>query len=89
MIDTHNAIRALHSNVVLIRGDEAFDANGNSVAYDMDAVNAWVDSNAYKSKRASEYPSIPEQLDLLYHGGLDAWKAVIQAVKDKYPKVSP
>ena len=43
-------------------------------------------ANAYKAQRASEYPSIPDQLDLLYHGGMDAWKAAIQVVKDKYPK---
>jgi len=44
------------------------------------------DANAYKTQRASEYPTIADQLDLLYHGGMDAWKAAIQAVKDKYPK---
>jgi hypothetical protein len=41
---------------------------------------------AYKAKRAAEYPSIADQMDLLYHGGIDGWKAVIQTVKDKYPK---
>jgi len=40
----------------------------------------------YVELRAAEYPSIPDQLDTLYHGGYDAWKATIQAVKDKYPK---
>jgi len=40
----------------------------------------------YTQKRADEYPSITDQFDLLYHGGMDAWKAAIQAVKDKYPK---
>ena len=40
----------------------------------------------YAQKRADEYPSFAEQLDLLYHGGMDAWKAAIQAIKDKYPK---
>lgn len=44
------------------------------------------DAKAYQRNRAAEYPSIPDQLDLLYHGGMDAWKAAIQAVKDKYPK---
>jgi len=43
-------------------------------------------ANAYKDQRAAEYPSIVDQLDLLYHGGMDAWKSAIQAVKDKYPK---
>jgi hypothetical protein len=40
----------------------------------------------YKELRAAEYPSTQDQLDLLYHGGMDAWKTAIQAVKDKYPK---
>ena len=40
----------------------------------------------YAQKRASEYPSFADQFDLLFHGGMDAWKAAIQAVKDKYPK---
>jgi hypothetical protein len=40
----------------------------------------------YQRDRAKEYPSIVNQLDTLYHGGYDAWKATIQAVKDKYPK---
>ena len=44
------------------------------------------DAKAYQRNRAAEYPPIPDQLDLLYHGGMDAWKAAIQAVKDKYPK---
>jgi hypothetical protein len=41
----------------------------------------------YKELRAAEYPSIPDQFDLLFHGGMDAWKTAIQTVKDKYPKV--
>lgn len=43
-------------------------------------------ANGYKTLRASEYPSFADQFDLLYHGGMDAWKSAIQAVKDKYPK---
>jgi hypothetical protein len=84
----HKAIRTLYSNVVSIDDDAgAFDAQGNKVEIDMTAVNAWVDPNAYKGLRQAEYPSIPDQLDTLYHSGLDAWKAQIKTVKDKYPKV--
>ena len=82
----HNAVYALYPQVVKTVEDEAFDVSGNKVEIDLAAVAAWVDPNAYKSKRAAEYPSIPDQLDLLYHGGMDAWKTAIQAVKDKYPK---
>jgi hypothetical protein len=44
------------------------------------------EARAYQRQRAAEYPSFADQLDTLYHGGYDAWKAAIQAVKDKYPK---
>jgi hypothetical protein len=83
----HKAIRALYSNVVTIDdGAGAFDAQGNQVTIDMDAVNAWTDPEAYKYKRQQAYPSIADQLDLIYHQGLDAWKSVIQAVKEEFPK---
>ena len=39
----------------------------------------------YQSKRRAEYPKIEEQLDKIYHSGIDAWKADIKAIKDKYP----
>jgi hypothetical protein len=83
----HEAIYALYRNVASIDSVNAFDAEGNKVQIDMTAVNAWVDPNAYKYQRAKEYPSIVDQLDTLYHSGLDAWKAQIKTVKDKYPKV--
>ena len=40
----------------------------------------------FVEKRRTSYPSIPEQLDLMYHSGFDAWKAKIKETKDKYPK---
>ncbi len=83
----HNAIYALYPSVVTVDdGTGAFDAQNNKVEIDMDAVNAWVDPNAYKAKRAAKYPSFADQFDLLYHGGYDAWKAAIDAVKQEYPK---
>jgi G3E family GTPase len=42
--------------------------------------------DAHKKKRAKEYPSVKDQLDDLYHNGIDGWKATIKAIKDKYPK---
>ena len=44
------------------------------------------EAKEYSRNRASEYPSIVDQLDDIYHNGIDAWKAKIKAVKDKYPK---
>ena len=83
----HNAIYALYPQVVTVDdGAGAFDAQGNKVTIDMEAVNAWVDPNAYKQQRAKAYPSIADQLDQIYHEGLDAWKETISAVKAEYPK---
>ena len=82
----HNAIYKLYPQVVTIRGDEAFDAQGNKVTIDMDAVNAWVDPDQYKFDRAAAYPSIVDQLDTIYHSGIDAWKLTITAVKEEFPK---
>ena len=41
---------------------------------------------SYINKRAAEYPNIVDQLDDIYHNGIDGWKTTIKAVKDKYPK---
>ena len=43
-------------------------------------------SKQYQRQRAAEYPSIADQLDDLFHNGIDGWKSTIQAIKDKYPK---
>ena len=44
------------------------------------------DAKEYQRKRESEYPSIADQLDDLYHNGIDGWKTTIKVTKDKYPK---
>jgi len=47
----------------------------------------WDEANApYKLDRATAYPSIADQLDQIYHEGIDAWKTTIAAVKAEYPK---
>ena len=49
-------------------------------------LQAEYSANQYQRSRASEFPSIPDQLDEIYHNGVNAWKAVIKKTKDKYPK---
>ena len=49
-------------------------------------VQAEYDANQYQRDRAKDYPSMADQLDDIYHNGIDAWKATIKATKDKYPK---
>jgi two-component SAPR family response regulator len=85
-IQQMEAISKLYPQAVIIKGDIAYDVDGNEVQYDKTAVEAEVQANAYKGLRAAEYPAIVDQLDTIFHDGLDAWKAQIQAVKDKYPK---
>lgn len=82
----HEAIYALYPNVVTIRNDDAYDANENLVVYDEQVVANKMASMVYFSQRQFEYPSFADQFDTIFHEGLDAWKAQIQAVKDKYPK---
>ena len=83
-----DAIFKLNPSVVTIAGDIAYDANGNEVAYDKDAVQAYVNAHAYIAKRQAEYPPIGDQLDALWKGGEAAAEmlAKVQAVKNKYPK---
>jgi hypothetical protein len=47
---------------------------------------ARLDALTYSENRATEYPSIADQLDDLYHNGIDGWKMTIKAIKDKHPK---
>jgi hypothetical protein len=84
----HKAIYKLYPNVIRVDDTAgAFDANGNKVEIDLALVDAWVDPDQYKIERAAAYPSVIDQLDLMYHGGYDAWKAAINVIKTKYPKV--
>ena len=49
-------------------------------------LQAQYEANEYQRQRAAAYPSWQDQLDKIYHEGIDAWKAEIQAIKDQYPK---
>lgn len=85
----HQIIYKLYPQVVTIRGDVAYDAEGNEVAYDLAAVQAYADSQAYIAKRAAEYPPMSDYLDGVVKGDqaqIDAYIAACQAVKAKYPK---
>ena len=52
----------------------------------MAELKADYDAKEYQRKREPEYPSIADQLDDLYHNGINGWKATIKTTKDKYPK---
>ena len=86
----HEAIRKAYPDAVVIDdGTGAFDKDGNSIALVqavIDAARVELAKFDYQEKRAAEYPSIADQLDDIYHNGIDAWKATIKTTKDKYPK---
>jgi hypothetical protein len=67
--------------VVAMTDAEITAKNAEISAYEAEEV-----ANGYKNKRANEYPSVVDQLDEIYHNGIDAWKVTIKSVKDKYPK---
>ena len=90
-MDLHKAILAIHSSVRTINGNTektivAKDKDNKEVTIDWTKVKAWKDPNEYQYKRADEYPSIVDQLDEIYHNGIDSWKTKIKAIKDKHPK---
>jgi len=85
----HDAIYATHTNIAVIRGDDAFDVQGNPVTYDEAAVQAYIDAHTYIAKRQAEYPSIIDYIDGVVKGDqaqIDKYIADCLAVKAKYPK---
>jgi hypothetical protein len=66
-------------------GQSEYDDETKRAAH-METLKAEWDAKDYARSRATEYPSIGEQLDDIYHNGVDAWKATIKKTKDKYPK---
>ena len=82
----HDAIYDCYPQVGYIRDNDAFDRDGNPVLYDEAVVLAYMESKSYIEKRKRAYPSFGEQFDILYHGGYDVWKAMIQQIKDEIPK---
>ena len=88
----HDAIRKAYPSISTL--DNSFvnyglDASGNKVTIEqskVDAARVELSKLDYKFDRLNDYPSIADQLDLIYHSGIDAWKAKIKETKDKYPK---
>jgi len=81
--DSNNKI---YSNLIVHDGgskpSESDCTNGLTALQD-----SWdLQYDSYKSNRRKEYPSIEDQLDDIYHNGIDGWKATIKVTKDKYSK---
>jgi len=90
----HEAIYKAYPDVVTINDSTgAFKEDGTKVELvqsKIDSARVTLDAEyaalEYSRNRAAEYPLIEDQLDIIYHNGIDAWKATIKAIKDKYPK---
>ena len=89
----HQAVRILHPEVVTTVDNKSYDSSGAlikvdeaKVAEEVKKFQAESVSKQYQRDRQLEYPSIEDQLDKIYHSGIDAWKKDIKAVKDKFPK---
>ena len=91
MIKILEAIEAINSNAkVVVRGNDIDTCKiewlEGTKEISKEDIKAKILSMAYVSKRRVEYPSIANQLDDLYHNGIDGWKTTIKAIKDKHPK---
>ena len=86
-------------NVIIRKSDGAFIPKDDSNRYYQQFVDDiyekgigivegadYVGVTTYTEARKAEYPPLEEQLDKIYHSGVDAWKADIKVIKDKYPK---
>ena len=96
MRDIILAVKKINPDAELVVRDNNIDTiewhNGTTpipkadIEAKMNELQAEYDANQYQRDREKEYPSIAEQLDDLYHNGIDGWKATIKTTKDKYPK---
>jgi hypothetical protein len=71
-------------NGTAVFGDQLF--TWSEVSAKQTELQAEYDANEYQRQRASSYPSWQDQLDDIYHNGIDGWKSTIQVIKNKYPK---
>ena len=94
MIGKHKVLQALRPNSAYALIDDAVvwhdEVQSEPTAEEISAkeaeLQAEYDANEYQRDRKQEYPSIGDQLDDIYHNGIDGWKATIKVTKDKYPK---
>lgn len=94
MINFENAVHELVPNAQMIFADnkivEWLDNRNQPAESEIQAkiveLQTAYDAKQYQRDRAAAYPSWQDQLDNIFHNGIDAWKADIQEIKDQYPK---
>ena len=79
--------RSVNGEVVNLSAEEA-ETILNEWAENERARQLDEESNGYKEARKLAYPPIEDQLDEIFHNGIDSWKATIQQIKDDNPKPS-
>ena len=93
-VTIQDAIRSLKAGASYVMVDDKitkWDGPGtqptdSEIAAEKTKLETEYTNNKYQRDREAEYPSVVDQLDDIYHNGIDAWKATIKATKDKYPK---
>lgn len=76
----------MREGVLVWEDEEQVQPTEEELTAEIAKLQAEYDSQDYARKRQKEYPSLSDQLDEIYHNGIDSWKATIRAVKEKYPK---
>ena len=84
--DAEMCIRGDDIDTCTIEWSNTAPISKEDIKVKMSEVQSEYDALEYSRNRAAEYPTIEDQLDDIYHNGIDAWKATIKATKDKYPK---
>ena len=93
IFDNFDAITSLVGGAITVKIDGTIVYHDNQITPTEAEIDAEIirlqteyDAQEYARNRATEYPAIAEQLDEIFHNGIDSWKAVIKVTKDKYPK---
>ena len=81
-----NAEWVIRGDVVEWLDDKQSQPTEEAIQAKLAELQAEYEANQYQRDRASAYPSTADQLDMLYHQGIDGWKAEIKKVKDAHPK---
>ena len=82
-------LSSITETILIVKSNTFLSKKAANVKSASDAATAQATLEAtYGWKRANEYPSIGDQLDMIYHNGDGGatFQAAIKAVKDKYPK---
>jgi len=81
-----NSEWALRGDVLTWVDSKQTEPTKSEIDAEITRLDTVYNNDKYKRDRAAEYPSVVDQLDDIYHNGIDAWKATIKTTKDKYPK---